>query len=122
MILQELQCVHQMIIIHLSSALQVQIVGREKLGEWVKFTANVMNIYKRDNKVKRGSVSVWVATEDLKCKCPKVRLHRTYLVLGKDIRSPDKNGMVLDRRSIVVRWQDEWDRRLRKFQRYGPEC
>jgi netrin receptor unc-5 len=99
-------------------ALQVQIVERETVGQWVKFSANVMNIFKRDNRIKRGTSTIWVSADDLSCKCPKVRLRKTYLVIGKDGKAPDNDGIVLDRTSIVVRWKDEWERRLRKFQRY----
>ena len=102
------------------SAIQAQITGRETMGEYVKFTAVVQNIYKRDNKIRRGEVELWVQSQDLACKCPKVRLHRVYLILGKDIKAPGKsNGIILDRRSIVVPWKDAWDRRLRKLQKQG---
>jgi len=85
----------------------------------VRFTADVRNIYKREYKIRRGEVNIWVADEDLRCKCPKVRLHRVYLLLGKDINVPGKSGLILDRRSVVVPWKDAWDRRLRKLQKQG---
>ncbi len=102
------------------SAVQAQIVSREHVGDYVRFTAEVRNIYKRENKIRRGEVNIWVSNADLQCKCPKVRLHRVYLILGKDGSSGGgRTGLTLDSRSVVVPWKDAWDRRLRKLQKQG---
>ncbi|KFM68061.1 Netrin-1, partial [Stegodyphus mimosarum] len=77
-----------------------------------------MQVYKQGpSKVRRGTQFLWVNIADLACKCPKIRVKQTYLILGKDIRQPDQPGLTADNRSIVIDWKDEWARRMRRYQR-----
>ena len=103
----------------LISAIQAQVVSRESIDDWVRFTVNIMTVYKRgnDKTIHRGEQIVWVSARDLLCKCPKVRLHRRYLIIAKDNTDPNRPGILLDRKSIVIPWQDQWQRRLRRFQK-----
>ena len=99
------------------SAIQAEIVGRETDGEMVKFLANVQAVYKRGvRKIPRGEQSMWVSMHDLTCKCPKVRLHRRYLIISNDAATRD-GGVTLDEKSIVIPWRDEWQNRVRRFQK-----
>ncbi|ELU09550.1 hypothetical protein CAPTEDRAFT_212564 [Capitella teleta] len=45
-------------------------------------------------------------------------LHRMYLILSRDLRDQRRPGFVLDRKSIVIPWKDEWQRRLRRFKQH----
>ena len=100
-------------------AIQAEVVGRETLDDWVKFTVNINTVYKRSQqRINRGEEVMWVPVHDLTCKCPKVRLHRRYLIVSKDKTSGSRSGIVLDSKSIVIPWKDDWQNRLRKFQRY----
>nr|AMY99575.1 netrin [Novocrania anomala] len=102
-----------------SFAIQAQVLSRESMNEWVKFTVNIASVYKRDKiKIRRGEHILWVLQKDLVCKCPKVRLGRRYLLLGYDTKNSNGSGITLDRRSIVIQWKDEWQRRIRKYQRH----
>ncbi len=77
-----------MLLFSVVSALQVQVVERETMGEWVKFTGNVLNIYKRQAKIKRGSVNIWVLAADLTCKCPKGQyMKHLYIIVYLSIYS-----------------------------------
>lgn len=41
-----------------------------------------------NHKIKVGTIqSIWVPTEDLTCKCPKLKLRATYLLMGKSINT-----------------------------------
>lgn len=103
------------------TAIQVQITGRETLGEWAKFSVDVMSIFKKkggSSALRRGQTYMWVRMDDLMCKCPKVRLHRMYLVLSREDRDSRKPGLILDRKSIVIPWKDDWQRRLSRFRQY----
>ena len=44
--------------------------------------------------------------------------HRTYLILGRDSDSL-KGSLGISQQSVVLEWQDEWAKRLRKWLR---EC
>ncbi|XP_023239606.1 netrin-1-like [Centruroides sculpturatus] len=99
-------------------AMQANVLSRETLGEWVRFTVHVMQVYKQGpSKVRRGTQFLWVSLADLACKCPKLRVKNTYLILGKDDRHSEHPGLSADGRSIVIEWKDDWARRLRRFQR-----
>ncbi|XP_035225000.1 netrin-1-like [Stegodyphus dumicola] len=98
--------------------IQASVLSRETSGNWIKFTIHVMQVYKQGpSKVRRGTQFLWVNIADLACKCPKIRVKQTYLILGKDIRQPDQAGLTADNRSIVIDWKDEWARRMRRYQR-----
>ncbi|XP_041363033.1 netrin-1-like [Gigantopelta aegis] len=98
-------------------AIQAQVVSREKVEDWVKFTINVISFYKqsRGDRTRRGETYLWVPKKDLKCKCPKIRLSQRYLIVGKLKRNGNRSGYIVDRTSIVIRWKDKWQRRLRRF-------
>ncbi|ESO98632.1 hypothetical protein LOTGIDRAFT_201560 [Lottia gigantea] len=100
-------------------AIHAQVVSREKVDDWVKFTINVLNSYKRGtspiDRARRGGTYLWVPKKDLQCKCPKIRLSRRYLIVGKHKRNDSRSGFVIDRKSVVIRWKDKWQRRLRRF-------
>jgi len=101
-------------------AIQANVVSRENMdGEWVKFTANVENVFKSRNvKLRRGKLeTLWVSLTDLACKCPRIRHSRRFLIIGNHFKN-GREGITLDRRSIVIDWKDEWARRLRQFARY----
>ncbi|XP_072044418.1 netrin-1-like isoform X2 [Amphiura filiformis] len=99
-------------------AAQVHILSREKVGDWVKFTVNVNTVFKKGKqKIRRGDQFMFVPKADLQCKCPKIRLGRRYLILGSDNPNKDQDGLLVDRKATVIRWQEDWNRRLRKFQR-----
>jgi len=58
------------------------------------------------------------------CKCPKLRLGRHYLLLGKasDYEHPIRAGLQIDSMSAMFDWADTWYEKLRKFvyrQRHG---
>ncbi|XP_052900371.1 netrin-A-like [Anopheles moucheti] len=90
----------------------------------VQFHLSVQKVFKRSrNPVsplakasKWSDVPYIVSAHDLDCRCPKLKVHRSYLILGNDSEGP--TGMLgVGPRSILIEWRDEWHRRLRKFQR-----
>lgn len=101
------------------AAVHANILSRETVGEMVKFTVHVISIYKPDPKLnRRGETYLWIPKRDVKCKCPKLRLGRQYLLIGRQRRRYNGSGYDVDRKTIVIRWKDRWQRRLRKFMRY----
>nr|AMY99569.1 netrin [Terebratalia transversa] len=99
-------------------AIQASVLKREQVGSWVKFTVNILSIYKRGaTRLRRGEQYIWVAQSDLVCKCPKVRKKKTYLIIGYNNKNSGRPGLHLDRKSIVIQWKDEWQRRIKRFHR-----
>ncbi|GFU13799.1 netrin-1 [Nephila pilipes] len=98
--------------------IQASVLSREAVGSWIKFTIHVMQVFKQGTaKVHRGTQFLWVSVSDLACKCPKIKVKQTYLVLSKDVRQPEHPGLTADERSIVIEWKDDWARRMRRYQR-----
>ncbi|XP_071509433.1 netrin-1-like [Diadema antillarum] len=97
------------------------ILSREMEEEWVKFTANIITVYKKgEQRLRRGNTFLYVRHRDLTCKCPKIRLGHKYLILGEEDKSSNpgtQDGVIVDNRSVVLKWRDPWDNRMRKFRR-----
>ncbi|EEC01942.1 netrin, putative, partial [Ixodes scapularis] len=99
-------------------AIQANIMSRETVGSWVRFNIQVVDIFKYGpSKVRRGNDFLWVPMADLACKCPKLKVKSSYLILGNEEIHDGQPGLTADKTSIVIDWKEEWGRRLRKFQR-----
>ncbi|XP_007886705.1 netrin-1a isoform X2 [Callorhinchus milii] len=98
-------------------AVQAHILKAEKASDWWKFIVNIISVYKQGGKrIRRGDQFLWVRSKDIACRCPKIKTGKKYLILGNDEDSPDQNGVVANKNSLVIQWRDTWARRLRKFQ------
>uniref|UniRef100_A0A8D8QPJ5 Netrin-B n=1 Tax=Cacopsylla melanoneura TaxID=428564 RepID=A0A8D8QPJ5_9HEMI len=98
-----------------------KITEKINLKEWVRFTMNIQSMYKRapDSKLKKGAVFLWIHSKDLQCKCPKIKLNKPYLILGKEKEGNQPSGLTMNARSLVIEWKDELHNRMRQFQRKG---
>jgi len=104
-------------------------IGRQirSSGKYMKFQASLDTVFRRSDKVREmqqgGPIQLWVKKEDYNCGCPKIRTRTTYLILGDD--SPRQRSIVVQRKSVVLEWKEEWRRRMKRFQRrsrkYCPE-
>lgn len=100
------------------SAVKAEVVAKQTVRDWVKFTINVLSIYKKSpdkNLNRRGETLLWVPIQDIQCKCPRIKLNEKYLLVGKLKELEAQPGFVVDRRSIVRVWRTKWQRRLRKY-------
>lgn len=124
-------------------AIMVKVIGREtstevssseqytkeNQEEMVKFDISIQAIFKRSSPVagasttlmKRGPMTWMIPYKDLECRCPKIKINRSYLVLGKDSEAPP-GYLGIGPRSIVIEWKDEWYRRMKRFQRRARTC
>uniref|UniRef100_A0A3B3ZNM8 Netrin-1 n=1 Tax=Periophthalmus magnuspinnatus TaxID=409849 RepID=A0A3B3ZNM8_9GOBI len=97
-------------------AVQVNVLDMDTVGDWAKFSVNIVSVYKsRGEPLKRGDNVLWVNMKDLACKCPKIQIGKRFLVMGGS--EGGRVGLVADKNSLVIQWRDVWARRLRKFQR-----
>ncbi|KAK3089960.1 hypothetical protein FSP39_008032 [Pinctada imbricata] len=100
-------------------AIQAHILMMERIGDWIRYTINLLGMYKRDpRQTRRGETYIWVRFKDFKCKCPKFRKGRRYLIVGRHRKKHQRPGYVADRKTIVIRWRDRWQRRLRRFMKH----
>jgi netrin receptor unc-5 len=137
-------CTGECVATDVVAAVKGQIIGRELIDGWVKYRIAIDTIFKREVDaygVTRGEMSLWQSEQDFLCKCPKLRLGRHYLLLGKPARSeqttrtfllftgkasnyehPVRAGLQIDNMSAMFDWADTWYEKLRKFvyrQRHG---
>ncbi|GBO13820.1 hypothetical protein AVEN_210902-1 [Araneus ventricosus] len=69
---------------YVGAVVQASVLSREAVGNWIKFTIHVMQVFKQGSaKVHRGTQFLWVSVTDLACKCPKIKVKQTYLILSK---------------------------------------
>lgn len=104
----------------LFAAIKAEVVAKQDVGDWMKFTINVLTIYKKAPVSKlnrRGETLLWVPKDDLRCKCPRIKLKEKYMIVGKLKPSESRPGFIADRRSIVRTWRTKWQKRLRKYNR-----
>ena len=104
-------------------------IGRQirSSGKWLKFRAKLDTTFRRSDQVRElqqgGPLELWVKKEDFDCGCPKIRPRSTYLILGED--TPKRRAIIVQKKSVVLEWKEEWRRRMKRFQRrsrkYCPE-
>jgi len=96
-------------------------IGRQirSSGRWMKFQASLDTTFRRSDQVRDmqqgGPLELWVKKEDFDCGCPKIRPRTTYLILGED--TPKRRALIVQRKSVVLEWKEEWRRRMKRFQR-----
>lgn len=114
----------------------VTVKGRDRSTdpEWSQFRVEVEKPYKKPSskaknarslKLKRGQMtSMWIPTRQLACGCPTIKPGESYLVLdqlekGKSRRSSNgsKEGLVLDKKTLVIEWRRDWRRRMKRFKK-----
>ncbi|XP_022313995.2 netrin-1-like isoform X1 [Crassostrea virginica] len=98
-------------------AIQANILSRKTEGEWMKYTVNVISIYKRNSQQKRGETFLWVPKRDVKCKCPKLRLGRRYFLVGRLRNAYGKPGYIADKSTFVIRHRERWHKRIKQYMR-----
>ncbi|XP_011207088.2 netrin-A isoform X4 [Bactrocera dorsalis] len=97
--------------------------------ETVKYDIQIQAIFKRtpleyattNTILKRGPLTWIIPIKNLECRCPRIKMNRSYLILGRDSESPP-GYLGIGPRSIVIEWKDEWYRRMKRFQRRARTC
>lgn len=97
------------------SAMKVAVLGLDRTseGDWIRVTVNVMTRYKRSLvRLRLGNEFLWIPRRDYKCKCPRLRPGRDYLIAGSIRSTSRKKSIVVDHRSMVVSWNKNMDRKV----------
>lgn len=85
----------------------------------MRFDVEVEYVYKTTSTspVVLGLNQIYVLDDDLHCKCPKLRVGKKYFMIGVSGGSSidNKNRLILDKESIVVRFKKEYDKRVRHY-------
>ncbi|TMW45053.1 hypothetical protein DOY81_009867, partial [Sarcophaga bullata] len=95
----------------------------------VKYDIQIQAIFKRtpleyattNTILRRGPMTWIIPVKNLECRCPKIKMNKSYLILGKDSEAPP-GYLGIGPRSIVIEWKDEWYRRMKRFQRRARTC
>ncbi|CAJ0583875.1 unnamed protein product, partial [Mesorhabditis spiculigera] len=98
-------------------AVQIYITGREVADDgWVKYKGQVESVFKKGEQAKRGDMVIWTSPSSVVCKCPKIRVGKRYLFLGKDDAIVDKEhpGYSINSKTVLVEWnEDTMDKAIR---------
>lgn len=89
---------------------------------WVRFAISIQYVYKKGaersaRRVRRDTKYVYVQESDLHCKCPKLRKNKTYIMIGTRKSQDGQDGLLLDRESIVIRHNSDYDRRVKVYKK-----
>lgn len=101
-------------------AIQAQVLSRQKLHDVIKFQIDIKQVYKSSSRkrIRRGrNQYVYVPSRDLTCKCPKLRLQKTYLIIGDDNGGPNGNQLIVDKTGLALKWRSQYTNKLRNYQR-----
>lgn len=106
------------------SVVQLKVIAKETINDWMKFTVNIVSIFKKGkDKIRRGEELVWVPLTDAQCRCPKLKVQKTYLVMGNDVASRSRVGLIVDSSSNVIKWTgDTMARRLKHIAQTDQRC
>lgn len=105
------------------AAIKALVQNRETMdGGWVRFAIHVQYVYKKGSsgsarRVRRDTKYVYVLESDLHCKCPKLRLNKTYIMIGANDNGDGQDRLTLDRESIVVRSNSDYDKRVKFYKK-----
>ena len=88
----------------------------------MRFAILVQYVYKKGShgssrRVRRDTKYVYVQESDLHCKCPKLRLKKTYIMIGTNEGLGEQDGLTLDRESTVVRYNSDYDKRVKFYKK-----
>ncbi|XP_059616824.1 netrin-B [Phlebotomus argentipes] len=114
-------------------AIMAKVAGRDVVKDkennsedMIQFNLVVQAVYKKSQGtsllagvipgLRRATVPLIVPMRDFECRCPKLKINKTYLILGKDTENPP-GALGVGPRSIIIEWRDDWHRRMRRFQR-----
>ncbi|CAG9561504.1 unnamed protein product [Danaus chrysippus] len=104
-----------------------RVTGREGGGGgWARLALSVQAVYKRGprSRLRRGGLPLYVRAGDLACRCPKIKINKSYLILGveKEGASSGLPGLTVGDRTLILEWRDDWHRRIRRLQRRAINC
>jgi len=88
---------------------------------WVRFAIQILYVYKKGLRVqskraRRDTKYIYVLEGDLHCKCPKLRVDKSYIMIGFN-ESQGQDGLLLDRESVVVRYNTDYDKRVKYYKK-----
>ncbi|XP_017111609.1 netrin-B [Drosophila elegans] len=100
----------------------------ERQNEIYKYEINIQTIFKRNpmsgttsSLLGRGNMMLLVPRKSIECQCPKIKLNKSYLILGRDSEAAP-GYLAIGPSSVVLEWKDEWSLRMKRFQRRARKC
>ncbi|ETN64333.1 netrin [Anopheles darlingi] len=109
-----------------------KVTGRATAGgkngprDEVRFNLQVQSVFKTSNPLltvsqRKSTLGLLVPAKNLDCRCPNIKINKSYLILGMDAKSNPDN-LLLGPKTIVIEWKDDWNRRLRRYQQQAASC
>ncbi|XP_053663585.1 netrin-B-like [Anopheles marshallii] len=113
-------------------AIMAKVTGRTTPGgknsprDEVRFNLQVQSVFKSNGPLllasqRKSSIGLLVPSKNLDCRCPNIKINKSYLILGMDAKSNAEN-LMLGPKTIIIEWKDDWNRRLRRYQQQAGSC
>ncbi|EDV27980.1 uncharacterized protein TRIADDRAFT_53080 [Trichoplax adhaerens] len=96
-------------------AVKGKVLSRKNFKDWAKFEVSISEIYKQSRaiiKIGRTIQSFWVTLNHVKCRCPKLRIGREYLILMRGEVMKGDGSFILDHNSYVTLWNTKVETKL----------
>ena len=98
-------------------AIHARVTNRHDAGQWVSYLLTIIRVYKdRLNRIQESEQWVWVSRADAQCSCPRLILHREYLLMG--FYDHLQTSLTLDRTSVVIQWRARMEQRMKRFRQF----
>uniref|UniRef100_A0A182SGJ5 NTR domain-containing protein n=2 Tax=Neocellia TaxID=44535 RepID=A0A182SGJ5_9DIPT len=100
--------------------------GKHSPRDEVRFNLQVQSVFKSNGPLllasqRKSSIALLVPSKNLDCRCPNIKINKSYLILGMDAKSNGEN-LLLGPKTIIIEWKDDWNRRLRRYQQQAGSC
>ncbi|XP_058127667.1 netrin-B-like [Anopheles ziemanni] len=113
-------------------AIMAKVTGRTTSGgkhgprDEVRFNLQVQSVFKSNGPLlsasqRKSSIGLLVPSKNLDCRCPNIKINKSYLILGMDAKNNPEN-LLLGPKTIIIEWKDDWNRRLRRYQQQAGSC
>uniref|UniRef100_A0A0N5AU30 Netrin-1 n=1 Tax=Syphacia muris TaxID=451379 RepID=A0A0N5AU30_9BILA len=99
-------------------AVEAQIISGETIGDWIRFRLLIKETFNRNNRYfpRPGEQTLWIESNNIHCNCPRIKVGRKYLILGRfDRNESGKSGIIFNQKTVITEWTEELRKKLIKL-------
>lgn len=96
------------------------VTNKDIIENHIRYSIEIESVFKRGNgvRIRRGQQNFWMTQEEFLCKCPKLKIGKRYLLMGReDTNDVDHPGIVNNRFTIMIEWDENLLDKLERFSR-----
>uniref|UniRef100_A0AC35FKT8 Netrin-1 n=1 Tax=Panagrolaimus sp. PS1159 TaxID=55785 RepID=A0AC35FKT8_9BILA len=101
-------------------AIEVLVTNKDIIGNYIRYSIEIESVFKRGNgvRIRRGQQNFWMTQDEFVCKCPKLKIGKRFLLLGRDdTNDVDHPGIINNKFTIMIEWEESLLDKLERFSR-----